>query len=239
VSAAAAYERSFREAIAAGKQPDALRRYCTDEVERFWSRTNPGPDGHVYWVGGESFVTNEGRHTQPRRWAWKRRHGANLSKFVSVLPACGEANCVAPAHLVVEARRHAPRRFTDDMAIGTAQVFAMRHGHPPGMKMWRSNPDLRPSTATVRHRFGSWDNFLRAAGLDPAKVPSRAVRFRWTDDDLIAAVRAGVAELGYVPSGNEWHRRFDAREDLPSLKTLTRRVGDGSWLVVLERAGLS
>jgi Homing endonuclease associated repeat len=161
--AAAAFERRFREEVAAGRSPDALRRYTEDEVERFWSRTIAGLDGHVYWDGPrDGFICNDGRKRMAARWVWQRRHGgAQLTRDVSVVAVCGERNCIAPGHLALVVRA---RRYTDEQAIGAAQVWAMRNGRPPSTRDWDAER-LKPCRNTITARFGSWPRFLAAAGL--------------------------------------------------------------------------
>jgi Homing endonuclease associated repeat len=161
--AAAAFERRFREEVAAGRSPDALRRYCEDEVERFWSRTVAGADGHVYWDGPrDGFICNDGRKRAPGRWVWKRRHGAEPTRNVSVVAVCGERNCIAPEHLALTVRN---RTYTDEQAIGAAQVWAMRNGRPPTTADWEADLSLRPCRNTITARWKTWARFLQAAGL--------------------------------------------------------------------------
>jgi hypothetical protein len=231
------WERSFREAAQAGHPPDALRRYTADEVERFWSYTIAGVDEeHVYWDGPKTFVRNDGRQRMPARWVWERRHGSQLATHVRVLPNCGESNCIAPDHLELH-HRERTFKYTDDQALGAMQVVAMRLGYPPTAAYWKDRKELRPSHGLIIDRWGSWERALTAAGLNPDHCHRNPRGSRWSDQDLVDALLSFVRDLGFVPSGKEWIRRSAGRQQ-PEYKTVARRLGDGSWKLALERAGL-
>lgn len=243
-----AWEAWVRQSNAEGHLPDALRRFCEDEVERFWSYTIPGPSGHTYWDGPQAFIRNGGRSQRPQRWVWEQRHGP-FPSTTDVWAACGEANCVTPEHL--EAGRAVSRyAFSDDAIIGAAQVAGMRLGHPPGSAWWRRN--ARPEPKVIIQRFGSWERFLRAAGFD-AKAVERHMAGRgrvitYDEQQLVEALRALAAKIGHTPSSEDWYRHRDwarAHGYPRSPNTFRERIGGGtwrgggSWIAALKRAGLA
>lgn len=226
------FERRFREAAAAGNPPDALWRFTSDEVERFWSRVIPGLDGHCYWNGGHVFRRNDDRYRKPARWVWEQAYGP-LESTVAVRSFCGEPNCVTPEHLEIVPRHTVNLRE----AIGRVQVVALQLGHPPAATWWKRRKML-PNVGTIQSRFGGWAEFLRAAGLDPAAVPRPEAKY--SERTLIEGLRLLARRLGRAPAGLDWNRNRDWLRELgyPSeLKTVKRGLG-GTWAEALRRAGL-
>lgn len=227
------FERRFREAAAAGRPPDALRRYVTDEVERFWAHTIPGLDGHVYWDGPRGFVRNDKKRRKPIRWVWERTHGP-IPITTDVWTTCGEPNCICPDHIAAgrtENRLHYP----DERIIGAAQVAAMRLGHSPGSQWWKEN--RRPLPSVIIRRWGSWEKFLVACGLDP-----KDVRTNYPVVTPVAA-RAAVRALARKINGPPSYRDYLAARDWlrenghpTSPKSIGKRLGDGSFTRGVERA---
>lgn len=230
-----------------GRPLDALRRFTADEVERFWSYVIPGPDGHSYWDGSESFTRNDGHTQRPKRWVWEQRYGP-FPATTDVWAECGERNCVTPEHL--QAGRSVSRyAFKDEAIIGAAQVAGMRLGEPPRSTWWRKNAHPMPSV--IIRRFGSWERFLLAAGFDK-KVVAQQMRERgreqkFTDQQLIAGLHALKRKIGRVPTTQDWwrHRDWAGERNLPrSPNTFRERIGGGtwrgggSWAEVLKQAGL-
>ena len=85
-----------------------LRRALADPDAnaRFRARVAPDatPEGCRLWVGtvtgrGQPALLVTGRHAvQPKRIAWFLAHGA-VASHGKLLPTCGNARCVEPAHL--------------------------------------------------------------------------------------------------------------------------------------------
>lgn len=229
------FERSFRKAIAAGRSPDALRRHVKDEVERFWAHTIPGLDGHVYWDGPQQFRRNDGRFRRPARWVLERTLRHELSRYTDVWTTCGERNCIAAEHLT-SGRIGARRRYTDERIIGAAQVAAMRLGHAPGAQWWSDN-GMSPYRGVITARWGTWEKFLIACGLDPKDTRPRYRRA--SGKEVRAAIRALARHLGHPPSYSEWNANRDwlrAHDHPSSATTAKRHLGSGSFTRAVEEA---
>jgi Homing endonuclease associated repeat len=232
---AAGWEHRFRKAVAEGNPPDRLRRYSTDEVERFYAHVVPGPDGHCYWTGPKVFVKNDRTTRAPRRWVWEHAHGP-LHRFTPVITSCDEEHCVTLEHLVLSTWGATRYKYTPESIIGALQVFAMRAGRTPSSREWRSGSN-RPTWEVITGRFGSWNKALRAAGLEPRKAGGdmRGV----TDEKIKAGLRALAKHLGHAPSNREFvqHHAWLAEHGHPSSPT-TVRLHLGRWHDALRRAGL-
>jgi hypothetical protein len=227
------FERSFREAAAAGNPPDSLSRYTIDEVERFWAHTLPGLDGHVYWDGPKQFVRNDKGHRKPVRWVWERKHGP-IPVTTDVWTTCGEPNCISPDHITA-GRSPRRERFQRDHMLGVLQVAALRLGRPPTTKWWKERK-MHPTTHTVQRYFGSWERYLRAAGLEPSKMQKSWVRA--TREEAVAAFRAVEEKIGHPPTNPEFGacREWLIEQGLRSSPTTIRRqLGCKDWPELLHK----
>lgn len=228
-----AFETWFSASCAAGRPPDALDQYIPDEAERFFSKLLQGSDGHVYWGGAQEFGTNDGRDIVPRRWWWFHLHGQPTER-VQIKPFCGESNCIFPRHMRAIPWSELKQRYTDEQLIGAVQVVAMRLGRTPSCDEWDAGR-YRPNRGTLETRFGSWNDAMRAAGLEPRPkgvVITQAGGISALDEEeLLRAAAARIAELGHVPTSYEWYRgRYQ-----PSYSTLKRHFG--SWAAFIEAVG--
>ena len=70
-------------------------------------------------------------------------------------------------------------------------------------------------------------------GVIPALIPERPPSRRWTNDEILGAIRAWVGEHGRPPAWEEWN----ATNFRPSASTVRRRFG--SWRRGLRAAGVS
>lgn len=114
--------------------------------------------------------------------------------------------------------------YTDEDLIERLKEIARELGRTP------TPADLRDMglSATLCRHFGSTWQALEAAGLvERGSYPSRV---RYSDEDLIAALKKKAGELGRPPLERDWDL------SAPSLRTLIRRFG--SWKEALSRAGL-
>lgn len=70
----------------------------------------------------------------------------------------------------IDAAGLAPARsfWPRERLIEAAHRFEREQGHPPRGRDWEKASERSPSRATVRKEFGSWDDFLAAAGFGPA-----------------------------------------------------------------------
>lgn len=214
----------------AGQPLDGLRRYSIVESERFFARTVPGPEGHVYWTGGKSFGGNGGKSYVPRRWWWGHLHGPLVS-YNDVVPTCGDRACINPEHCAT-GRGLSRTRHSDSALIGKLQVTTMRLGHVPSQREWDSL-GLEPSHSAIKLRFGNWGRFVSSAGLEMVSQKT------WTKADCIAAVQLAKKLLGHWPSGPAEYglvaREITAAGLPANTHALWRHIG--LWPEILRAAG--
>lgn len=228
-----AFERLFAAAAAAGRPLDQLRRYATDEGERFFANTIPGTDGHVYWDGAKyGFACNDGKARVPRRWWWTHVKGIEPGAYEDVAPVCGERNCINPEHCE-QGRGLFRRRFSDEQMLGALQVAVMRHGRPLQKNEWDAL-GLRPTAHVYTTRFGSWPKAWRAAGYDYRRVtPNTSTN----TGDCLAALRFLHGVLGHWPSNSEFRQNrallAEARH-IKSHSTIVKYLG--GWPEALRKA---
>jgi hypothetical protein len=113
-------------------------------------------------------------------------------------------------------------RYTDDDLLTMLQAVAAELGHPPSASEMNAHDDTASAT-TYQARFGSWNDALRAAGLETAG---------YSDDDLCQLLEELAAQLDRRPTADD----IAAREDLPNLSTFQDHFG--SWNAALEAADL-
>lgn len=113
--------------------------------------------------------------------------------------------------------------YTDEDLIERLKEMARELGRTPMAK------DIEEAgfAATVCRHFGSTWQALEAAGL--AHRISGPSMPRYSEEDLISAIRKKAGELGRPPMEKEWDL------SAPSFRTLVRRFG--SWREALRRAG--
>lgn len=238
-SALQAFEDLFRTAARLGQPLDGLRKHSAVESERFFAHTVPGPDGHVYWDGPRHFTRNDGKTRVPRRWWYAHKHGADLDPYADLVPNCGEDACINPDHCEVGRDLRRPRRWPDEKIIGALQVAAMRLGHTPTVEEWDKGPFL-PDRRIIRKRFGSWNDAVTAAGLEPRRRGVNVGHAAATSAGAIASLRFCQSRLNRTP------RRSDLRllsnelhaQGLPSSPTTVRKML-GPWDEALKKAGIA
>ncbi len=117
------------------------------------------------------------------------------------------------------------RKYTDDDLIKQVQDLAKRLGRTPSSKEFEQEPGTA-NPASVCIHFGSWNQFLEAAGLR-LNCPIGC-----SDDDLIKQVQDLAKRLGRTPLSKE----FGNDPQTVSVPTVQKRFG--SWNQFLEAAGL-
>ncbi len=218
----------FRQACTENNPPDALRQHIANEEARFFSRVLPGAD-HDYWRGDWRFVRNDGRGENARRWLMAHHLGRPLDLYHETISArCGESRCIRLAHLRLEPRRRADNALSEAEAISMLRGAARELGRSPTGKD-RGHVQI-PASATVIRIFGSWPEALDAAGLE--RLPQGGQR-RWSDADILAAIRVRASELAHTPTLIAWEREHRK----PAAHTITRRFG--SWPAALKAAGVT
>lgn len=233
---ALAFEAWFERACIEGRPPDMLQRYSPIESERFWARTVPGPDGHVYWTGGQEFARNPSatpRNVVPARWVWTHEHGP-ITTDKSVMPTCGEPHCVALAHLKCERREGMPAFIPDDRLLGRLQVVAMELGRTPSSTEWDARGES-PTVYCFQRRWGSWGRAIAAAGLPP--IVFRCVARKITPEQALDSLRQAIKDFGRVPLRDEYRRWCQAKpEERVSHETIKRRHDMADWETLCAKA---
>lgn len=117
------------------------------------------------------------------------------------------------------------RDLSDDELIAQAHRLAKKLGKTPTARDFDKDSETA-SVRTVLIRFGSWNEFLKIAGL---KANSRR---GISDDELIIQVQKLAQKLGRTPTAKDFDRD-------PETSSFTMAIGRfGSWNGFLEKAGL-
>lgn len=229
-------ERAFsnlcRAASENGTPLDGLRHHTENEVERFFSYTIAGVDGHVYWDGPKAFTRNDKRSRTPLRWWWQHRYG-NLANSDDLVVKCGEANCINPEHAAKERNRGYMLRYTDHEIFGALQVMAERLGKTPSSADWKKS-GRRPHASSIEERYGSWAKAISAANLPPVVN----VYLRVSPERVIAGIKFAKRKLGYWPSSEQYQAlRVELRaHGHPTSSSIGQRIF-GSWPKARQAAG--
>lgn len=225
-----AFEMLVRAAATNGTPLDGLRRHTENEIERFFSFTIPGVDGHVYWDGPKDFRRNDGKYRRPLRWWWQHRY-RNLDPSDDLVVRCGEPNCINPEHAAKERVRGTALRWSETRIIGVLQVAASRIGHSPTEAEFTSL-GIGPSTKWIHRRFGGWIAALTAAGLPPSAVTE------FDRTEVLRGIQLVRRLFGRWPSENDYRRYskelMEAR--LPATKQAAVRLY-GSFVAARAAAG--
>lgn len=102
----------------------------------------------------------------------------------------------------------------------------------------RRFPDGRPwpTNQTASLRYGSWRKALEAAGLESNPSTPITGKFRFSEAECIAAVRAAEAIYGRLPTVEEYDKyTVKMRAAAPGTSTVRQRLGNGSWQATLRR----
>jgi Homing endonuclease associated repeat len=119
------------------------------------------------------------------------------------------------------------RHYTRAEIVSELRRDAQRRGRPPRQKEWLRPTSEGPDIGAVARIFGRWGAGLRAAGLDPA-------RRRWTNGEIVEALRAWTARHSRPPLSSDWRR---SATDHPTAAFVQGRFG--SWRAALEAAGVA
>jgi hypothetical protein len=203
---------------------------------RAWARQAPGPGsmgwGKIEIIGAlEAWASEHGRsptwadwlpRTPERPHPWTVRR-----KFVTwnrALAAAGLAR--------VPGNQPRPSHFAKHDGVTALQTWARKHGRAPRSMEWAHAAPEHPTAATIREHFGTWQDALNAAGLEPTRRPARRSK-PWLDEDILQALRDWTSEHGHPPIAHNWVR---ARPTTPSVGTVLNHYG--TWAKALTAAGL-
>lgn len=154
---------------------------------------------------------------------------------------------------------HEERRWTPEAIVETFKRFAEVNGRvPTATDVMFAAPTIRaklsperirdaeeaiarvplPTSETVRHELGSWEEAVRRAGLQPAPTGAAGHRNRsrrsWTREQIIEAIEKWAREHdGVPPTVNGWRI---AGPDHPPYSSVARRIG---WNEALMAAGFA
>jgi hypothetical protein len=133
------------------------------------------------------------------------------------------------ARYVPEHRRgRVHRTWGESEMIDALRAWADEHGRSPKLTDWFFSDPERPTSHTVRRRYGSWAKALKRAGLKPAAREST-----WERSDIARALRTWTEQHGRRPKSVEWRR---GEQTHPSDATV--RAHFGTWHRALAAAGV-
>lgn len=115
-------------------------------------------------------------------------------------------------------------QITEQELLAALRTLADELGRPPSFEDMHDHGKY--GAATYLYRFGSWNQALRAARLQPRPVRSDQIPER----DLIIELRRLAGELGHLPQRKEM-------EDLGAYSGMTYYNRFGSWNDSLDKAG--
>lgn len=118
---------------------------------------------------------------------------------------------------------------TDEEILEMLRSLAEELGRTPEHNDLQADVDM-PNAEVYVHRFGTWNNALRAAGLKVVHHRGRS------NQDMIEALQALAKKLGRIPSYNDARTASSEDSSMPSCCTYTRRFG--SWDEALKAAKL-
>jgi hypothetical protein len=122
------------------------------------------------------------------------------------------------------------RRTDRDQALEAAQRWIADHGRYPQQREWEHRALGRPTTRTIKRRWG-WDQLMRAAAGAGARAPMLEAR-KAHRLELLLTLRRAREQLGRWPTGLSLAFRRNA-----STCQITSYEGD--WASTLQEALLS
>ena len=99
------------------------------------------------------------------------------------------------------------QRADYEQAVEAARQWIAEHGRYPVQLEWERQAPGRPTTRTIKRRWG-WDKLMMAAAGTGALSPDREAR-KAHRLELLLTLRRGRDELGRWPSGPEWEFATD------------------------------
>lgn len=138
--------------------------------------------------------------------------------FGSWTAALDEAGLPQPTH-------ERQKRYDDDELVQLLQEAAEELGHAPTQREI-IDKDEHPYPQTYMSHFGSWNNALEEAGLEPNAVGS------YEKEELLDRLKDLADEIGHTPSKKE----IADSDEHPSPRAY--RYNFGTWTNAVEAAGL-
>ncbi len=119
------------------------------------------------------------------------------------------------------------RVYNDEELIEQVQMLAKRLGRTPTGPEFDADPSIPASLSTPIYHFGSWNQFLEAAGLGLNQE-----RLKFSEEDLIDQIQMLAKKLGRTPKMDEFN---ECLETASKTVAVTRF---GSWNNFIKAAGL-
>lgn len=110
-------------------------------------------------------------------------------------------------------------RYSDDNLIQSLQELAKDLDRSPTVADVRNLAEKLPDVSTFERRFGSWNDALKAAGMEGAHDRS--------DDAILQQLAALLVRLGRAPT----KREVDADSSVASSGLYTKRFGKFSLAI--------
>src|SRR2546423_8033623 len=94
------------------------------------------------------------------------------------------------------------RRADYEQVVEAARRWIAEHGRYPQQQEWEHRAPGRPTTRTIKRRWG-WDQLMTAAAGADARNPKLETR-RQRRLELLLTLRRAREELGRWPTAGEW-----------------------------------
>ena len=114
------------------------------------------------------------------------------------------------------------QRADYEQAVEAARRWIAEHGRYPQQQEWEYRAPGRPTTRTIKRRWG-WDELMRAVAGAGARTPKLETR-RQRRLELLLTLRRAHDELGRWPTAGEWEA---ATSEHVSRRSYVRQFG--SW----------
>ncbi|MBJ7597760.1 hypothetical protein [Candidatus Nephthysia bennettiae] len=114
-------------------------------------------------------------------------------------------------------------------ALEAARRWIAEHGRYPQQQEWEHRAPGRPTTRTIKRRWG-WDQLMTAAAGADARAPKLEAR-KAHRLELLLTLRRAREELGRWPTAGEWEL---ATSDHASRRSFVRAFG--SWRLACRTA---
>jgi hypothetical protein len=128
--------------------------------------------------------------------------------------------------------REAPwATWTSAATVEAVRAWHRKHGDIPTAWDWRRSGVGHPDASVVRHRFGTWNDLIRAAGFTPRPAHRPALR-DWTRRNVRDAFTVWMFRHRELPKFADWQSETDEH---PSARQVIRLFG--SWNAGIVYAG--
>lgn len=127
------------------------------------------------------------------------------------------------------------RRWDRPRVIAALRLAGAERGSWWTIEEWAA-AKRQPCVASVYRWCGSWAEAWALAGYPPPARWRNRPLSRYTEQDLISAVRQAAQALGRSPTSG-WYRRWQPQAGAPTLSTITKHLGP--WPTALKAAGLA